>query len=156
MYLVFQSKEWLNYGNSSIEGDVIDWGSIEKSNFFSLSLQLCKLLHNCRIVFFGMLYTVKQTVVVFLVSDICSDLSKPPSSFKLPLLTGWRLDFKFVARVTTCWTYWFTEKTSTIFIWITTSIWNQSKLSQQRREKSQDLETLSIFVVRSCDSQSWS
>lgn len=68
----------------------------------SLSLQLFKLLHNCGIVLVLMLNTVKQTIVALFVSDICSDLSKPPSSFKLPLLTGWKLDFKFVARVTTC------------------------------------------------------
>lgn len=123
--------------------------------FASLSLQLLRSIHNCKIVFVFVLFTVKQTVVVFLVSDICSDLSKPPSSFKLPLLTGWKLGFKFVAKVTTCWTYWFTERTSTIFIWITTSIWNQSKLWRLRRERSQDLETLSIFVARSFDSLSW-
>ena len=70
--------------------------------FYSLSLQLFKLLHNCRSVFVLMLNTGKQTIAVFFVLDICSDLSKPPSSFKLPLLTGWKLDFKFVARVTTC------------------------------------------------------
>lgn len=70
--------------------------------FVSLSLQLLRFVHNCKIVFVFILFTVKQTVVVFLVSDICSDLSKPPSSFKLPLLTGWKLGFKFVAKVTTC------------------------------------------------------
>ena len=86
--------------------------------------------------------------------DICSDPSKRQSSFKRQLLIGWKWVSKCAGKATTCWIYWSTERTWTTFIWITISIWSQSKLLPQRKERSPDLEMLSIFVGRFCDSQS--
>lgn len=93
---------------------------------------------------------------LLLIPGIYSDPLKQPSSFKQLPLTGWKLVFKFVVRATTCWTCSFTERISTTSILITTSIWSLSRHWLQKRERSQDLEMLSIFVVRFCVLPSWS
>lgn len=54
----------------------------------------------------------------------CSAPSRLPSFSSRPSWTGWKLACKCVARATTCWTYWSTERTWITFTWIITSTWS--------------------------------
>lgn len=63
---------------------------------------------------------------------ISSAPSKPPNSSSPLSSTGWRWGYRFAVKATTCSTFLFTAKTSTICIWITTSISSQSRHSPQR------------------------
>jgi len=60
-------------------------------------------------------------------AGICSGRSRRPSSSRRRRWTGWKWGCRCVDRATTCWTCWFTARTSTTFTSTSTSTWSPSK-----------------------------
>jgi len=66
-------------------------------------------------------------MVLYCIVGICSGHSRRPSFSRQRHWTGWRLDFKFVGKATTCWTCWSTARISTTSTSTSTSTWSRSK-----------------------------